>query len=175
MDALPSDQQLRFAAYVGSRFAIKSPLVTYCDIEDYRQEAMLALLVEWPKLLARYPDGPTRSTIMVVVWRRCVDALRTQTGWRRTVPAPPIFSLDAANSDPAGTDDTEATALVDIDVERWIEFAALRGADGTRTRLRRILRRLTEGASLQTIGAELGVTESRISQILSDLRSRLVA
>jgi len=174
MDAQPSGRQLGLATYMGRRFALKNPV--YGEPDDAAQDACVALLAEWPKLCAQHPDGVHNGVICAVVTRRLIDRLRTVTGWKRVQRPRPTVPLDGIPEryHPPDTFDTEAEALrgvegVEAMIERIVRDASY--TDRQEVQHRYVLRRLAEGGRQTDIADELGITISRVGQLVARLRA----
>lgn len=176
MSGAPSDVEIAIAQKVGRNFAGRA---SWSSREDVEQDAVVALLTAWPDLTARYADGVPPGAINVVITRRLVDQLRAQSGWRRKVRTPTpllVDELHPAERERALRDrhsDTEAAGLADVILAEQIDLLVSTHLDpGRRARARFICEQAAAGRTLWQIGGDLGITGTRVGQVMKDLALR---
>jgi RNA polymerase sigma factor (sigma-70 family) len=149
----PADH-IGIAGAAAARFA----RIENVDIEDSEAfgDACVALV---RAALAFDPErGLQFSTLAVRACNNAVlDGLRQRTGWRRR-------ERDKLHFHAIGDTDHECTARSEIDVQEIVRdvHAAI---DKLPERNSYIVQRRLEGATLETIGAEVGLTKERVRQI----------
>lgn len=156
----------------------------YAVADDVTSDALLALVM----LAGKYdpegtPHGTFREYLSSRLRHRVIDLLRQRTGRthsgrfeaRKSVRRP--VSLDTflnADGDTVSLADTvedpdSSEAFMALELAETMREAAASLTD----RQLQIVRLYASGWTMAKIGAQLGVTESRISQVMCDVRARV--
>lgn len=172
----PSDAAFAAAAKIGRQFArdMRTPWV---EQDDYAQEARIALVNEWPILLERYPDGFMYATLRTVLRHRLHDYRRRdrhRVGRTKDLQPSPL-PLDTFYDTSDRTVRVEDEALDSIGVLTinggLIQRLVAPLPPHKRRQFSQLCRWLAKGHTLKESGGSLGVTESRASQMVKELRS----
>lgn len=200
---MPSEAAFAAAAKMGREYAIDMR-ARYTDDDDYVQEAQLALIVEWPTLLVRYPDGIRYRTMRTVIRNRLHDYRRRDRGRlpkSNMLRRPPI-SLDRAIADVIEMQDLQSFAPLKAAIEMQlidpsecveddvldrlymedqparlkalIEELVTPMPSHWRNRYRVVCRGLARGDSTATTARKLGISAPRVSNLVADLRAAAV-
>lgn len=172
----PTAEQIAYASGVGANMARARG--QFSAVEDFRQEARLALVMLLPRLAAQHPEGVTLPLLGKAIRFRLLDWLRIEYGrgdhrrkpHARAVSLEDLGVVEGATFDFADrTIDVEGDAIArtGAPLEDLIELVASMAHDPEAARVCELL---AQGCTLQKIGDALGVTESRACQIVAAIR-----
>lgn len=148
------------------------------DVDDLVAQAWLALVEEYPRLAARFGEPVDRVLVGRMVKLRLVDCVRTQRGRHRRKAHDRAVSLDVLRDvgfDVPAADD----AIVDGEVDGPVGVAGVVdevvGCQPAwlREQTRLICEWIVAGRTQAEIADELGVSVSRVSQLVAQIGERV--
>lgn len=169
------ESELQRAAQIGAHFAT----LWEQPPDELAQDARVALWRAWPALTRRYGPTPDRGLIYVVVRRRLQDEMkirdRRRTRQHHHPPRPLPFDPEVMAEVLADATDVEEDVIAHLEptdceaVERAQQIKDLARRDPID---RKIVRRLSQGATQAIIADELGRSRAYVSLRVKALRRR---
>lgn len=153
-----ADDPLARCLQVAEEVLVRTRVGALLDPGDRRSVAMCASWQAATSLPAGVDPGPWAS---VIIRRRLIDEVRRQFGRTHRIETVPLDGHDVAVLDP------EAPVVELADATDLIRRLA-----GGNDRTAQILTLIAAGATQVEIGRRFGIDNTRVSQILAEVRSR---
>ena len=157
-----------------TRLANKAASMYGCDAEDALQDGMLGVISALDRYDPEHDAGKTFVQFaMYRAWGSMLDEYRRRTKYIRSEKRPPptpipidILTKDNPKAELSSIEDVCANVVDIVDCQRAVSSLPARMQYI-------IMRRYFDNQDLRVIGNELGITESRCSQIINEALYRM--